>query len=107
MAKFYGAVGYTITKDSENGVWINDVTERMYYGDVQKLFRRWDSADQVNENMNLNNQISIIADAYAYENFSAIRYVKWMGATWKVSSIEVERPRLILSVGGLWNGETS
>ena len=79
-------------------------TEKKYRGDITKNVKRFDSGDSLNDNISLNNTISIVADAYAYENYFAIRYVEWMGARWKVTSVEVQRPRLILSVGGVYNG---
>lgn len=104
MAKFYGAVGYGVTEDKGEGVWDQRVVERFYYGDIVRNQRKWEKGEQLNDNLNVSNSISIIADAYAYDHFFAIRYVKWMGARWKVNSVQVERPRLILEVGGVYNG---
>lgn len=104
MAKFYGAVGYGVTVDKGNGVWSQDVIERFYYGDVLRNTRKWEKGEQLNDNLNVKNSISIVADAYAYDHFFAIRYVSWLGQKWKVDSVEVDRPRLILEVGGVYNG---
>ena len=104
MAKFYDKVGYGVTEDTGDGVWVESITERSYYGDVLKLSRRWENSENLNDNLNVSHQISIVADAYAYEHFSAIRYVCWMGARWKVTDVTVQRPRLILSIGGVYNG---
>lgn len=112
MAKFYGVVGYAETKDTKKtefpGVWDEKVTERTYYGDVLRNTRRRDNANgQLNDNLNVNNLISILADAYAYDHFFAIRYIEWMGARWKVTDVEVQRPRLLLTIGGVYNGPES
>lgn len=109
MAKFYGVVGYAETKETESpGVWAEQVTERTYYGDVLRNTRRRDNANgQLNDNLNVNNLISILADAYAYDHFFAIRYIEWMGARWKVTDVEVQRPRLLLTIGGVYNGPES
>jgi hypothetical protein len=104
MAKFYGAIGYVETKETTPGVWTDTVTEYSYYGDVTRNARRLDGNDTINDNVNLNNIISIVSDPYALQHFFAIRYVKWMGASWKVSNVEVLSPRLILTVGGVYNG---
>lgn len=104
MAKFYGAIGYGVTEDNGNGVWEQKVTERFYYGDVIRNTRKWEKGEHLNDNLNVKNAISIVADAYAYEHFFAMRYVAWMGTKWKVDSVEVERPRLILEIGGVYNG---
>ncbi len=106
MAKFFGKVGYAETAETfpGSGIWQETIVERDYYGDVTKNSRRWDSSDTLNDDLSFNNTISIVADAYAYENFSAIRYVKWMGSSWKVTTVEVLAPRLILTFGGVYNG---
>lgn len=124
MAKFFGKIGYvqsvekvniidpippeTEPTEEKTGVWIHTVTERDYSGDVVRLTQHWNSTiDKTNDDLNLNNRISIVADDFAYQNFSAIRYVTWNGVRWKVSSIEVQRPRLVLSLGGVYNGPTA
>lgn len=105
MAKFYGVVGYAKPIEESRGVWTDDITEHAYYGDIQQNIRRLESSESVNDNINVSNRISIVADQFAYDNFHLIKYVQFMGAKWKVSSVEVKRPRLILTVGGLYNGE--
>lgn len=103
--RFYGKVGFMQTFETAPGVYEEQITERSYYGDVLRNSRRYSgSSEKVNDDLDINNEISIVADAYAYQNFHALRYVEWMGAKWKVSSVTVERPRLILSVGGVYNG---
>lgn len=104
MAKFYGTVGYVETVETAPSVWDEQTIERQYYGDVVKNTKRYEKGEGLNDNLNVNNTISIVADAYAEQHFFAIRYVEWMGARWKVSSVDVQRPRLILSLGGVYNG---
>ena len=106
MAKFYGEVGYANTTETEPGIWEEVITERMYYGDVLKISRRLVNSGSVNDNLKVNNEISIIADPFAYQNFVNIRYVNWLGASWKVTNVVVQSPRLILSLGGVYNGES-
>ena len=103
MAKFYGNVGYAITEETKPGVWMPRIVDKPYYGDLIKNSRRLENASKVNDDVTLDNQISIVADAFAYENFQNIRYVEYMGAKWKVSNIEVQHPRLVLTFGGVWN----
>lgn len=104
MARFYGAIGFVEDKEIRPGVWEKATTEYFYAGDVVKDTRRWQTGDQANDDLVLNNQIRIIADTFAFNNFPAMRYVKWMGALWKITNIEVLRPRLILTIGGIYNG---
>lgn len=103
MARFYGAVGYAETKETAKDVWEEEITERFYTGDVLRNTRRWDNGEHLNDNLNVNNSISIVADAYACQKFFAIRYVIWMGVKWKVTNVEVQRPRLLLTIGGVYN----
>lgn len=106
MAKFYGIIGYATTVESKPGVWEEQIVERNYYGDLTRNSRRLQSTEYLNDDINIANEISIVADPFAYNNFHAMRYVEFMGAKWKISNVEVQRPRLILTVGGLYNGET-
>ena len=105
MAKFYGVIGYGVTEETRPGVWKTKIVEREYFGDLIRNTRRLESASQVNDNIQISNEISIVADPYARENFHAMRYVSFMGAKWRVIGVEVQYPRLILTVGGVWNEE--
>lgn len=101
--RYYGKVGYCSTVEVRPGVWDNNhIVERFYYGDVLRYGRRYQSADKVNDDLEISNQISILADPYAYDHFSEIRYVVWMGVKWKVPTVAVEYPRLKLTVGGVY-----
>lgn len=104
MAKFYGEVGYGESVDQGNGVFVDQITEYKYKGDVIRNTRRLTEGQSVNDDITVNNSISIVADAYAREHFFAIRYVKWQGTLWKVTDVEVQSPRLLLRLGGVYNG---
>lgn len=105
MARFYGKVGFAIASEIRPGVWDDTITERYYFGDTIRNTRRHESGqDKVLDDVNISNEFSIIADAFANENFHHIKYVEYMGVLWKVSTIAVQRPRLILSTGGVYNG---
>lgn len=103
MAKFYGIVGYAEQVETVPGVYSEEIAERPYYGDLIRNTRRYESASQLNDNLNIANEISIIADPFAYQNFHAMRYVEFMGAKWKITTVEVQYPRLILTIGGVYN----
>ena len=107
MAKFFGAIGYAETKETTPGVWEEQITERMYYGDLTRNTRRLQTSDKLNDDINVTNEISIVADPFAYQNFHSMKYVIFMGAKWKIESVEVQYPRLILTIGGVYNGETT
>ena len=103
--RYYGKVGYAICEETSQGIWSDTIVEREYYGDILKLHSKWSGADKRNEDLELGHQISIVADAFATQNFSSIKYAEFMGSLWKVVGIDVERPRLILTLGGVYNGE--
>lgn len=104
MAKWYGVIGYGSMVESKPGVWKENITERMYYGDVIRNTRKLQTANQLNDNVNVGNEISIVADPFANENFHSMRFVEFMGSRWKVTNVDVQYPRLILSIGGVYNG---
>jgi len=104
MAKFYGFVGYGVKVEKSKGVWVNEIVEKPYYGDILNNSRKLETGEGVNDNININNSISIVSDPYAQENFFAIVYVKWAGTYWKVPTVTVQGPRLILRLGGVYNG---
>ena len=105
MAKFYGKIGYAVTVEVRPGVKEEQITELNYFGDLVRNSRRLMSTDQLNDNINVANEISILADPFAEQNFHNMRYVEFMGAKWKISNVDVQRPRLILTLGGLYNGK--
>jgi hypothetical protein len=104
MAKYQGEVGYVKSELTSPGIFKEIATEHIHSGDVLRENRRWDSTEHLNDNLVVSNRISIVADDFASKNFSNIRYIKWMDQYWKVTSVEVLRPRLILTIGGVYNG---
>ena len=104
MAKWFGKIGYVVTEETEPGVWEETVTEREYFGDITRNFRRLENGTSVNDNITVANEISIVADPYAVQNFHSMRYITFMGTKWKISTVEVVYPRLRLTLGGVYNG---
>lgn len=104
MAKFCGKIGFVESRETSPGVWTEEPIERSYTGDVTRNMRYWNQGQNLNDDFNVSNSISIVADNYLYEHLGIMKYVTWMGTKWKISSIEVQRPRLILSIGGVYNG---
>lgn len=104
MAKFYGVIGYAVTREMAPDTWVDTIEEHSYYGDVLKITQKWENGESLNKDLTVNNRISIVADAFAYQHFFAIKYVKWNGVRWNVKSVEVGRPRLLLTIGGVYNG---
>lgn len=104
MARYFGKVGFGENVDQGNGVWKTQVVEREYYGDVTRNFRRLQEGEKVNDDLRTSTQLSILSDTYVNENISAIRYAEWKGVRWKVTSVSEAHPRLILELGGVYNG---
>lgn len=110
MARFSGNVGYLITAEEivngePTGIWKETYVERPYFGDIDRLSSRWGSGSNLNDDIVLSNSISIVADPFAYENFQLMKYVVWKGQKWKIESASVQYPRIILSVGGVYNAD--
>lgn len=107
MAKFYGQVGFAETTETRPGIWEETFTECDHYGDVLPNIRKLEPGQSINDNVVLNNKLSIVSDPYAQEHFFSIRYVRWLGTLWKVTNVEVSSPRLILTIGGVYNGQAA
>lgn len=106
MAKYCGNIGFTVPTEIYPDCWDDRIIERTYFGDVIRNISRWQQTNSINDDITLNNQISILADPYANENFAAMRYATFNGTKWKVLTVEIQYPRLILTLGGVWNETT-
>lgn len=105
MAKFFGQIGYAIPTKIRPGVFEDQIEERDYFGDVIRINSRWSaSPDSTNDDLTLNNQFSIVADPFAQCNFHSMKYVKYLDSYWKVTSVEPQFPRILITVGGVYNG---
>lgn len=104
MVKFFGSIGFGETVETSPGVWEDVITEREFYGDVLRNSRGLEENDKVNFDLSVGNSLSIVADAYAQNHFFAMRYVMWAGAAWVISDVTSEPPRLVLRLGGVYNG---
>lgn len=104
MAKFYGIIGYVGQTESVAGVYSEEVTEKAYKGDILRNTKRWERTENLNDDLAVNNLFSIVADSFAIANLQAMRYVKWSGSSWKITNVEIQRPRIIITIGGIYNG---
>lgn len=108
MAKFYGAIGFAETVETDPGVWEEQIVEKYYSWDIIRNIRKLQSSsNSVNDNINISNEISIVADPYAEQNMYAMRYVVFKGNKWKISDVDVNYPRLALTLGGIYNAKQS
>lgn len=107
MAKFCGVIGFASDEETSPDVYDERISERIYYGDIVRSDAKWERSDHLNDNFNIQNNISILADSFALKHTHLMRYVSYLGTRWKISSINVQHPRIILSIGGVYNGESS
>nr|DAP35456.1 MAG TPA: hypothetical protein [Caudoviricetes sp.] len=106
MSKFFGEIGFATQVETSPGIWEDKIIEKQYYGDITRESRRFSASEQVLDNINLSNQVSIIADGYVTDNIQNLRYVRWLGGLWKISYVELKFPRLVLEMTGVYNGPT-
>lgn len=109
MAKCYVEIGFIKTEEkldgtAHTGIWEENIVPKMYYAEIYKNYRNTTSDNKVNSDVLLNNTFSILADPYANDNYFAMRYIKFNNVKWEITNVEVEYPRLIINVGGIYNG---
>ena len=105
MAKWFGKIGYSETVETTPGVWTPQETVKEYFGDVIRNNTRWSgNSESTNDNLTVNSQISIVSDPFAIEKFYSMKWIEFMGTKWEVSSVEPQFPRLLIQLGGVWNG---
>lgn len=104
MTKFCGTIGIRKTVNKGSGIWVEDVDKRTVYGEVKSNTRRLENGESINDNVNVNNTFEIVGDEDIFERFYDIVYISWRGQNWKVSNIDFQPPRLILTIGGIYNG---
>lgn len=105
MSKYFGKIGFGVTEETKPGVYEPQIIPKEYYGDIVRNSRRLENGGKVNDDLNINMTLSIVADPFAYQNFHQLKYVEYMGAKWKATSVEPQYPRLIITLGGVYNGE--
>ncbi len=105
--KFYGKIGYGFTGETAPGVWRETDIEKDVVGDWLKSSRQLGDSSKVNSDITFSNIVSIVADPYAREHFQFIKYVidGRSGCKWKVTNVEVQFPRLLLTLGGVYNAQ--
>lgn len=103
MARYYGSIGYGILSETKPGVWTPQIVERKVYGDIMRNHMKNDNADKANTDISISMKISFLSDPYALSNFHNIKYATYMDSKWKVTNVEVEYNRLMVTLGGVYN----
>jgi hypothetical protein len=103
--KYSGKIGFWIENvEVKPGVYKSKIVEKNYTGTLSWDNRHWQSTEYQNEDLRLNNSVSILSDMYMKENLASIRYITWKGSKWKVTNVEIGYPRITLTIGGIYNG---
>lgn len=106
MTRFYGKIGFGHSVEKAKGVWVDEITERVYRGDVVRASRRLEDGSYLHKDVVLGNTITIVADPYTLDNLFAIRYAFWMNTRWTVNNVILVSPRIQLILGEVYNGPT-
>ena len=106
MPRYYGAIGFQEQVETAPGVWREQIVERQYRGEIIRNQIRWNTGSEMNDELSIDNAISIVFDPYFEHHISSIRYIVWMGSKWKVTSLSIQRPRVVLQLGGLYNDQS-
>lgn len=106
MAKFHGVIGYAVQTETAPGVWQDVITEKEYSGDVLQNQQRWQNSENLNDDFNIDNSISIVADPFVLNNLGYMKYVTWMGTKWKIKSVSINRPRVVIQIGGIYHDQS-
>lgn len=101
--KYYGALGFVEYIEEPVGVFREVIREYNYYGDVVRIINHSQGAEKVTDDLKVNNQISVLVDPYALENFANLRYATFNNSKWEVSAVELAYPRLVISFRGLYH----
>ena len=102
MAKYYGNIGFAVQAETRPGIWEDVIEDRPYKGEVLQNSRRWDGSENINDDFNISNRFSVISDAFLYSHIPAMRYIEYMGTKFKITSVSIDRPRVDISVGGVY-----
>ena len=102
--KYSGNIGFAESYEKDTGIWnTSHILEMPYYGDVVKNYRRVTENGKINDDVTIGNQFSIVGNKFAYESMGRMRYITFAGQKWKITNVELQYPRLIISVGGIYN----
>ena len=105
--RFHGYLGYegpSVEDPPDSGIYKASVVERVHTGVIVKHRRNQDNATSINGVMSVNNDISIVGDPYALEHLHNLKYIRWNNVCWTVTSVETDTPRIIVSIGEVYNG---
>lgn len=103
MAKYYGKIGYAIRQETAPSVWEEKIVTKNFCGEQLNTKSKWQTSSHLNDNITITTQLSIVADPFAMQNFYNMRYAEYLGCKWKIEAVEIAYPRLILTIGGVYN----
>lgn len=105
--KVSGEIGYAKSIETTPGVYDDQITRKPFSGDLIQDTRKWESDQKVNDNLVLGNRVSILASSFARANLDFMKFVKIGESYWEISNIQIQYPRLFLTLGSVYNGNKS
>ena len=105
MTRCSGNIGYALVAETQPGVWTEEVVDKKYYGEVVTDNRKFTDQNQINDNLNISNNISVVSNKFMLDNMSYMKYITFLKSKWKISSVDIKPPRIIITMGGLYKDQ--
>ena len=104
MSKFWGPIGINRGPvQTAPGILEVVIEELEVSGEMRQLQLRWPQA-RMQEGLSANHVLSIVTPEDSDIDFTEVVYIVWQSRKWSVTSIQYKRPRVELTLGGLYNG---
>lgn len=103
MPKCSGVIGYALAEETQPGVWTEGMVEKKYYGDIVRDNRKVVDQGEINGSINVSNDISVVSNKFMLTNMAFMRYISFANSKWKIKSVDIKPPRMIISLGGFHN----
>lgn len=107
--KFSGKAGFRIDDvEIEPGVYKPQVVVKAIKGSVvSNSYQHQNSDKSTIDNVRITNQLSIVANQFLNKHITNLMYVEFQGVKWKVESFDIQPPRVVVSLGGVYNEQST
>jgi hypothetical protein len=103
MSKFWGPIGINRGFQETGPGIIDNVIEEVYVkGEIRNVKASW-SQQTMNDTLQARHLLSVVTPEDSEIDFNEVVYIVWQGHKWAVTSIQYNRPRVELTLGGLYN----
>jgi hypothetical protein len=104
MNRYSGVIGIRRPPvEVEPGIFEDVIEEVAITGSIYRRPARWAIGETAQDTLQMNQVISVVAPENIQNSLDGIVYATYQGRRWAVRSIEYNRPRLELSLGGTYN----